>query len=125
MMRPAARAGRLRKSAERTRRCPAARPPDIDVPTSSLAGHAVDVSRPATVERRARHGPRGYHGAMDKPYTVRTARAACCALVAWAVLAASAQEPPAAPPVHDPANSDFVRLQKPSEAFAGLPRDAR
>ncbi|WP_158219682.1 c(7)-type cytochrome triheme domain-containing protein [Ideonella sp. A 288] len=43
----------------------------------------------------------------------------------WLLGAAVAQEPPKAPPVHDPANPDHLRLQAPAEAFAGLPRDQR
>ena len=35
------------------------------------------------------------------------------------------QEPPAAPPVHDAANAAHEKLQKPAEAYAGLPLDKR
>ena len=40
-------------------------------------------------------------------------------------LAELAGEPPPPAPIHDPSNPDAPRLQKPAEAFAGLPRDRR
>jgi c(7)-type cytochrome triheme protein len=54
-------------------------------------------------------------------------RAARTALAGLAIAAACAfaQEPAPAPPVHDPANGDYGRLQQPAEAFTGLPRDKR
>jgi len=55
----------------------------------------------------------------------RWARAAAWLAAAVLAPAAVAQDPPAAAPVHDPANGDYGKLQRPSEAFAALPLDKR
>src|SRR5690349_755435 len=72
---------------------------------------------------RARTHPRGG----------RPSRAPAASLLAAVVLAAAAlgaiaradDAVPARAPLHDPANPDAARLQRPAEAFAGLPRDKR
>lgn len=77
------------------------------------------------------------HSRWKRP--LRLAAAGALLACAWAVGSALAQqgaaelfgslpEPAtehASAPVHDPANADLARLQKPQEAFSALPADAR
>src|SRR5690349_8316891 len=50
---------------------------------------------------------------------------AAAAIGAIGAIARADDAVPARAPLHDPANPDAARLQRPSEAFAGLPRDKR
>ena len=55
----------------------------------------------------------------------RTVLGAAVVAAAGLTGVALAEDPDARPPVHDPRNPDLERLQRPEQAFAGLPRDKR